>query len=345
MVAKVLTKLAKEALKRSKKAKQKVEKKVDETLTSKELKQKEKAQSKTQRKRAKTEKEKQKNPFETKKGRAAFEKLSKDKHQKATQARLKKGKKEREKIAAEKKADVSRKKKGIKEGATIAGTVGTLGGISAYGLSQSAKDTKSDIQKKVDKSRADKKTSQTIDALTAKLKEKQADKKAKVKTTSQTQAGTEAARKKPGARQRSDAAISAATKPRAKVTGREDDMASRNISLFGGEKRANVTREQMTNLGLDPKKKSDLTRYLNAYDGLGRRPKTKADLEGYAKGGSVKKQGSDDRLDESLGERRGAERTKSQSFKSRRNESRGARKPRTPQSAGAAKRGWGAVMK
>ena len=45
----------------------------------------------------------------------------------------------------------------------------------------------------------------------------------------------------------------------------------------------------------------------------------------YAKGGD-KKQGADARLDESLGERRGAEATKTQSFKSRRDESRGARK-------------------
>ena len=43
-------------------------------------------------------------------------------------------------------------------------------------------------------------------------------------------------------------------------------------------------------------------------------------------GKSVKKQTADDRLDESLGERRGAEATKTQSFKSRRDESRGASK-------------------
>ena len=44
----------------------------------------------------------------------------------------------------------------------------------------------------------------------------------------------------------------------------------------------------------------------------------------YSKGD--KKQGPDARLDESLGERRGAEATKTQSFKSRRDESRGARR-------------------
>ena len=46
----------------------------------------------------------------------------------------------------------------------------------------------------------------------------------------------------------------------------------------------------------------------------------------YKSGKSVKKQTADDRLDESLGERRGAESTKTQSFKSRRDESRGASK-------------------
>ena len=46
----------------------------------------------------------------------------------------------------------------------------------------------------------------------------------------------------------------------------------------------------------------------------------------YKSGKSVKKQTADDRLDESLGERRGAEATKTQSFKYRRDESRGASK-------------------
>ena len=44
----------------------------------------------------------------------------------------------------------------------------------------------------------------------------------------------------------------------------------------------------------------------------------------YSKGDQ--KQGPNARLDESLGERRGAEATKTQSFKSRRDESRGATK-------------------
>ena len=47
----------------------------------------------------------------------------------------------------------------------------------------------------------------------------------------------------------------------------------------------------------------------------------------YDKGGKsgAKKQGYNARLDESLGERRGAESTKSQSLKDRRDESRGAK--------------------
>ena len=46
----------------------------------------------------------------------------------------------------------------------------------------------------------------------------------------------------------------------------------------------------------------------------------------YKGGKSAKKQTAADKLDESLGERRGAESTKSQSFASRRHESIGASK-------------------
>ena len=46
----------------------------------------------------------------------------------------------------------------------------------------------------------------------------------------------------------------------------------------------------------------------------------------YSKGKTAKKQTAADKLDESLGERRGKESTKSQSFASRRDESRGASK-------------------
>ena len=46
----------------------------------------------------------------------------------------------------------------------------------------------------------------------------------------------------------------------------------------------------------------------------------------YKGGKSAKKQTAADKLDESLGERRGAESTKTQSYESRRKESRGASK-------------------
>ena len=74
----------------------------------------------------------------------------------------------------------------------------------------------------------------------------------------------------------------------------------------------------------------------------GRIARNKADggemVKGYYQGGEA-------RLDESLGERRGKESSKSQSMKSRRNESRGATKKSTPKSAGAATRGWGAAIR
>jgi len=79
------------------------------------------------------------------------------------------------------------------------------------------------------------------------------------------------------------------TPKRATVTGKKDDMAGRNI-FNDGEKKANVTREQLERLGLDPQKKSSLTTYLNAYDRLGRRPKSKADLAAKRNmGGMMKK--------------------------------------------------------
>ena len=56
------------------------------------------------------------------------------------------------------------------------------------------------------------------------------------------------------------------------VTG----LDGRNVTSdgpSGKRKRANVTREQMERVGLDPKKKSDLTKYLNKFDKLKRRPR------------------------------------------------------------------------
>ena len=50
---------------------------------------------------------------------------------------------------------------------------------------------------------------------------------------------------------------------------------------------------------------------------------TRPYISRFSKGKSVKKQTANDKLDESLGARDGAESTKSQSFKDRRDESRG----------------------
>jgi hypothetical protein len=60
----------------------------------------------------------------------------------------------------------------------------------------------------------------------------------------------------------------------------------------------------------------------------------------------AQKQTDNDRLDESLGERRGKESGKKQSYKARRDESRAMTKKKSkPQSAGVATHGWGAVVK
>ena len=92
----------------------------------------------------------------------------------------------------------------------------------------------------------------------------------------------------------------------------------------------------------------DFGKERGAIDFIRRRKPKKKNMGGEIKkyrGGGFAKQGANARMDESLGERRGKESTKSQSMKSRRNESRGARKPSRPQSAGAAKRGWGAAIR
>ena len=62
---------------------------------------------------------------------------------------------------------------------------------------------------------------------------------------------------------------------RPKVTGKGTDMKSRNVvgkGPMGDRKLANVTREQLKAAGL-PTTEAGLTRYLNKYDELKRRPK------------------------------------------------------------------------
>ena len=63
--------------------------------------------------------------------------------------------------------------------------------------------------------------------------------------------------------------------PRPKVTGKGTDMESRNVvgkGPMGDRKLANVTRDQLKAAGL-PTTEAGLTRYLNKYDELKRRPK------------------------------------------------------------------------
>tara|TARA_R100000654_G_scaffold48445_1_gene74599 strand:- start:525 stop:1352 length:828 start_codon:yes stop_codon:yes gene_type:complete len=63
--------------------------------------------------------------------------------------------------------------------------------------------------------------------------------------------------------------------PRPKVTGKGTDMKSRNVVAkgpMGDRKLANVTRDQLKAAGL-PTTEAGLTRYLNKYDELKRRPK------------------------------------------------------------------------
>jgi len=106
------------------------------------------------------------------------------------------------------------------------------------------------------------------------------------------------------------------------------------------QKRADKLKERIaSDSGTEGQKRRQRRRLARVEKRMAR---NKADggemVKGYYQGGSA-------RLDESLGERQGKESTKSQSMKSRRNESRGATKKSTPKSAGTATRGWGAVIR
>ena len=134
---------------------------------------------------------------------------------------------------------------------------------------------------------AKKKTDEQLDAFVKKSDERQVKRLPAVPTKTQADKLNEAVKtESPGAR------VERSNPPkRATVTGKKDDMASRNISNEG-KKKANVTREQLKELGLDPQKKSSLTTYLNAYDRLGRRPKTKTDLTANKNRGGMMKKGT-----------------------------------------------------
>jgi hypothetical protein len=177
-----------------------------------------------------------------------------------------------DKEATAKAANVETGKKVLK-GAALVG-VGAVGGYAAGKSEDSDKP-------KTDKSKDDKpkRTNQQLDAFVRESN----------KRRSKNKTQPEKLKEQLKAESSGDRVKRSNPPKRATVTGKKDDIASRNISR-DGKKQANVTREQLERLGLDPKKKSSLTTYLNAYDRLGRRPKSKADLAAKKNmGGMMKK--------------------------------------------------------
>lgn len=177
-----------------------------------------------------------------------------------------------DKEATAKAANVETGKKVLK-GAALVGA-GAVGGYAA-GKSEDSDKPKTD-KSKDDKS---KRTNQQLDAFVRDSNKRRSKDKTQPEKLKEQLKG-----------ESSGDRVERSNPPkRATVTGKKDDMASRNISN-DGKKQANVTREQLERLGLDPKKKSSLTTYLNAYDRLGRRPKSKADLAAKKNmGGMMKK--------------------------------------------------------
>ena len=204
------------------------------------------------------------------------------------------------------------------------------------------------------KTESNQKKENQVDALTKKLKEKEKEKRRK-SAKADYEKGMKA-RKERDAKRKSEK--KSEKKPEKKVTvsvrTNVDDAVKSAASTLKKDK---------------PKKRKKLFKKFRPFGGkiakalLGKdeafggdkgaidfvRPKKKAGgghvkskVAGYKDGGMAKKQGYNDRLDESLGERDGKESTKSQSYKSRRNESRGSTKKK---SMGAATRGGGAIIR
>ena len=177
---------------------------------------------------------------------------------------------------------------------------------------------------KTDKSKADNRANQQLDAFVRDSNERRSKKK------TQAEKLEEAIKSESS----EDRARRSNPPKRATVTGKKDDMASRNITR-DGKKQANVTREQLERLGLDPQKKSSLTTYLNAYDRLGRRPKTKTDLTANKnRGGMMMKKEAPSRpagyMDGGMAHKASAKKTATRS---------------KPKGVGAATRGYGRAMR
>lgn len=290
--AKKVTKEKAEALKKAtlKKAKD-TGKKVDSALTPKKLKTEKAALSAKKRKDAQKEKKDQKNIFETKGGKEGFEKLTGAKFKKQREARLKRNKAASTKLDDKISKSVGTKKKII--GGTAAGltAAGTITALSGSGDKKSTTPTPTAAQ-------------------TAAQKKAASEKRRTEGRKAFTDAGKRAAEvaRKRAATTRTSLSDKKETTPdlslnkpkRATVTGKDNSKGARNVGK-GKALKANVTREQLSKLGLDPSKKSSLTTYLNAYDKLGRRPTKKSDIaakknmggmmkkKGYAMGGMSKK--------------------------------------------------------
>ena len=289
-----------EALKKAaaKKAKD-TGKKIDSALTSKKLKAEKAALAAKKRKSAKKEKKDQKNPFaDTKKGTKLFKDATGAKFKKERLARLNRNKNASNKLDDKIKKSVGTRKKII--GGTAAGITGIGGAVALSGSG----DKKS--------------TTPTPTAAQTAAQRKAASEKRKAEGRKAfTDAGRRAAevakkRASLGEKKKTTPDLSLNKSKRATVTGRDNSKGARNVGK-GKTLKANVTREQLSKLGLDPSKKSSLTTYLNAYDKLGRRPTKKSDItakknmggmmkkkgyamggmtkKGYSKGGAMKKKG------------------------------------------------------
>ena len=314
----------------------KAKKKGKDVLTPKQLKEERKKVAAEKRRKAAAEK---------KKNIEAAKDMKLGVSEQGTKTRITQGKKASD--AVEKKVDkaVGSRIDAIKSGAKISGAGAlTTAGIMNKDKIMKALENETDKkaqQKEADKKKADERADTALSGFSKKLKERSDARKKR--------AAEDSANKKADAKKKK-ASSKVKTSLFGKVTGK--GPKDRNVTVSEGKKLANVTREQLTKLGLDPDKKGDLRKYLNAFDRMGTRPTKKSDLvagknmggmmkkEGYSEGGTV--QGKNDRLDESLGARRGKESTKSQSYKSRRNESRGSTKKK---SMGVATRGGGAIIK
>lgn len=285
-----------EALKKAAAEKAKsANKKVNKALTPKKLKAEKAALAAKKRKSAKKEKKDQRNPFETKGGKEGFEKLTGPKFKKQREARLNRNRAASDKLDDKIKKSVGTRKKII--GGTAAGITG-IGGAAALSGSGDKKPTTST-------STRSKPTSRTATA------------KDVMDSVDKSRVQMQELLKKPvrtslGEKKKTTPDLSLNKSKRSTVTGRDNSKGARNVGK-GKTLKANVTREQLSKLGLDPSKKSSLTTYLNAYDKLGRRPTKKSDItakknmggmmkkkgyamggmtkKGYSKGGAMKKKG------------------------------------------------------